>query len=251
MIKYTQRVSRPYVKALQRGYRDVRGVIGHRCPPWLGGSLDHALEHFDLMMVDHGVFRSIYPNCHRISPQVWRSSQPAPYQIAHFARCGIRTLVNLRGVRDCGSYRLERAACDRHGIRLIDFPAKSREAPSRTFFHEAKALFHGIDYPMVMHCKSGADRVGLMSALYLILAENRPVEEAMRQLSLRYGHIKQADTGVLDAVFAAYIEHASRAPIAFLDWADTHYDPAEIKRDFLARRRRGGNLLVNGVLARE
>ena len=35
-----------------------------------------------------------------------------------------------------------------------------------------------------MHCKSGADRAGLASALWLLHVERRPVAEAMKQLSL-------------------------------------------------------------------
>jgi uncharacterized protein (TIGR01244 family) len=249
MFRYTRRVTRPAVRALQSGYRGVRRSIRDDLPSWLGQSADRFFEHFDLVMVDHGVFRLIYANRHRVGRHVLRSAQPAPRDIERLARRGIRTIVNLRGDRDCGSYRLEKEACDRHGIRLIDFPAKSREAPPRAFFHEAKQLFETIDYPMLMHCKSGADRVGLMSVLYLILIEKRPVEEAIRQLSLRYGHIRQAETGVLDSVFTAYIEHNQRMPIAFLDWIDAFYDPKHLKAKFAARS--WGDVLVSGVLRRE
>jgi uncharacterized protein (TIGR01244 family) len=249
MFRYAHRLARPYMRALQSGYRGMRRSIREGSPPWLGRSADKLLEHFDLIMVDHGVFRLVYANRHAVAGAVWRSAQPSPGDIARLARRGIRTIVNLRGDRDCGSYRLEKAACERHGIKLIDFPAKSREAPPRAFFHEAKALFEGVEYPMLMHCKSGADRAGLMSVLYLILAEDRPVEDALRQLSLRYGHIKQAETGVLDSIFAAYIEHNRRMPIAFLDWIDAFYDPKLLKAKFVSRS--WGNLLVNGVLRRE
>jgi uncharacterized protein (TIGR01244 family) len=249
MFKYTRRKTRPYVRALQSGYRGMRRSIRTKLPPWLGESADRMLEHVDLIMVDHGVFRLIYANRHRVSKGVLRSAQPAPHDIARLARRGFRTIVNLRGDRDCGSYRLEKAACEQYGIRLIDFQAKSREAPSRDFFHEAKQLFESIEYPMLMHCKSGADRAGLMSVLYLILVEGRSVEDALRQLSLRYGHIRQADTGVLDSIFTAYIEHNRRNPIAFLDWIDAFYDPKQIKARFASRS--FSNLLVNGVLRRE
>jgi protein tyrosine/serine phosphatase len=38
---------------------------------------------------------------------------------------------------------------------------------------------------MLIHRKSGADRAGLMSALYLDLKEGVPMAQAKRQLSLR------------------------------------------------------------------
>jgi protein tyrosine phosphatase (PTP) superfamily phosphohydrolase (DUF442 family) len=238
------------MQALARRYRGVRGSIRDDFPPWLRHPADYLLDRFDLVMVDHGIFRLIYANRHKISNKVWRSAQPAPSDIALFARRGVRTIVNLRGDRDCGSYRLEKAACQRYGIKLVNFKSsRSRAAPDRAFFHHAKDLFERIEYPMAMHCKSGADRVGLMSVLYLIFHEGRPVEDARRQLSIWYGHFRQADTGILDAVFESYLAHNKVAPIGFLDWIDNHYDPALLTTHFRARR--WGNFVVNGFLRRE
>ncbi len=249
MPSYLKRVTRPYRKALVGGYRGMRSALRDRLPPGAARRTDHIFDHFDLYMLDHGFVRAIYPNRHRVAPDGWRSSQPAPHDIALFARQGIRTIVNLRGARDCGSYRLERASCQRYGIKLIDCPTKSREAPSAIFFREAGALFDGIDYPVLMHCKAGADRVGLMSVLYLILAKACPPEQAIRELSLRYGHIKQARTGVLTAVVQAYIRHASLKPVDFLKWVETHYDAQAVTADF--RSRSWANNLVDGILRRE
>lgn len=249
MYSYAKRVTRPYRRALKGGYLGMRRALRDRLPPWAARRADHILDHFDLYMVDHGIIRAIYPNRHQLAPGVWRSSQPAPRDIALFDQRGIRTIVNLRGARDCGSYRLERASCKRYGIRLIDFPMKSREAPPASFFREAGALFEAIDYPVLMHCKSGADRVGLMSVIYLIVAEACPAERAISELGLRYGHIRQARTGVLDAVVEAYIRHASREPVGFLRWAEKNYDAQAVTTRF--RSRSWANTLVDGILGRE
>ncbi len=249
MIRETKRLARPYMRAVQGSYRAMRRGITEASPPWLRRSLDPVLDYFDLIFVDHGVFRMIYRNRHRLSRQAWRSSQPTPRDIAVLARRGLKTIINLRGDRDCGSYRLEEEACRKYGIRLINFSVKSRQAPKAETFHEAKALFESIEYPVLLHCKSGADRAGLMSALFMILREGLPVHEAKRQLSLRFGHIRQADTGVLDMVFDSYLAHSSREPIAFLDWIDRHYDDKAIARGFRARS--WANLLVNRVISRE
>ena len=249
MIKYTKRLTRPYVRAVQGGYRSMRRSISDRSPPWLRRSLDPMLDYVDLIFVDHGIFRMAYANRHRLSADAWRSSQPAPHDIRALARRGVKTILNLRGDRDCGSYRLEAQACRKYGIRLVDFSVKSRQAPAKRVFHDAKTLFDSIEYPMMLHCKSGADRAGLMSVLYMILKENVPVEQARRQLSLRFGHIRQADTGVLDFVFDSYLAHNRRVPIAFLDWIDAHYDDKAMSKNFKAKT--WANLMVNGVMRRE
>ena len=60
-----------------------------------------------------------------------------------------------------------------------------------------------------------------------------PANDALRQLSWRFGHIKQARTGILDAFFLRYQrEGEGRKP--FLDWLDQDYDEAALRRDFHA-----------------
>jgi protein tyrosine/serine phosphatase len=188
-------------------------------------------------------------NKHRLGKDAWRAAQPAPHNIRKLARQGVRTILNLRGDRDCGSYYLEREECERLGIKLIDFQVRSRQAPTVEQIKGAKELFDSIEYPMLMHCKSGADRAGLMSVLYLHLREGVPLPEAQKQLSLRFGHFRQADTGILDRVFDSYLEHNAREPIAFLDWVDKVYDPVALKRSFRASG--WARRLVDQVLRRE
>jgi len=202
-----------------------------------------------MLFVDHGIIRLAYLNRHRLSEKAWRSAQPAPHQIGDIARLGVRNIVNLRGPRRCGSYRLEQMACERHGIRLIDYKVRSRAAPSQAEVLGARDLFNTLDGPVLFHCKSGADRVGLMSTLYLIAVDKRPVEQARKQLALRYGHIRQADTGVLDYVFERYLAANARDPIEFFDWVKTAYDPDEVQRSFVAAN--WANMLNDRILRRQ
>ncbi|MEJ2118508.1 MAG: sulfur transferase domain-containing protein [Alphaproteobacteria bacterium] len=171
------------MRAVQGSYRSMRRSLSASMPGWLGRIVDPAFEYVDLILIDHGIFRLLYANRHRLSPKAWRSSQPAPLDIRILARRGVKTIVNLRGDRDCGSYRLETTACDRRGIKLVNFSVKSRQAPDIQTFHDAKALFETLEYPILLHCKSGADRAGLMSTLYMMFVEGCPVAEAKRQLS--------------------------------------------------------------------
>lgn len=202
-----------------------------------------------MLLVDHGIFRLIYLNRHRLTETAWRSAQPAPRDIGAMARLGVRTIVNLRGERDCGAYRLQVAACKKHGIHMEELIVKSRAAPTREQVHQANDLFKRIEHPVLLHCKSGADRAGLASTLYLILHENLPVDQAVSQLSARYGHFKQADTGIIDAFFQLYLDDTRLRPMPFLNWVDTVYEPADLERQFRAGR--WANIIVNKVLRRE
>ena len=229
---------------------NTRLAMLNHTPPWLKRSAGPAISYLDMLFLDHGVFRLLYLNRHRIADsQVWRSAQPAPHQIAKMARQGVKTLVNLRGERICGSYWLAQKACDKHGIRMENFQVRSRAAPSLEELRGARDLFQRIEYPMLMHCKSGADRAGLMSVLFLHAHKGVPIEAAIHQLSLKYGHIRQADTGVLDYFFERYIDYNRQNPIGFFDWVETVYDPDEVRRSFRANGM--ANRLVNTILRRE
>lgn len=207
------------------------------------------------MLADHGVLRKLYANSHEISPgRLWRTYQPSPLDLERWAARGVKTVVNLRGPKACGVLFLEEEACKKLGLTLVNFRVYSREAPSREILHGARELFSQIDYPAIMHCKSGADRVGLMSALYLFLHEGRPLDEALQQLSWRYGHVKAGKTGVIDAAFAAYradaaARGAGMSQADFFDWVDARYDPAAVKAAF--RSRGWGDLLTEVILRRE
>jgi protein tyrosine/serine phosphatase len=204
---------------------------------------------WDLMAVDHGFARLVYPNKSRVSEKLYRSGQPLPCHFRGIAKKGIKTIVNLRGRNDSGWYVLEREGCEKYGIALVDFPTKSRDTPSKDMIHAAKRLYETIRYPALIHCKSGADRAGLMGALYRILHEGRPVEEAIEQLSWRYGHMRQAKVGMIDYFFEQYARYNRATPIPFLDWVDRIYDPAAVKASFMSQW--WANLVVDKILQRE
>jgi hypothetical protein len=58
-------------------------------------------------------------------------------------------------------------------------------------------------------------------------------EEALRQLSLRFGHVRQARTGILDAFFLTY-QRTGEGRKSFIDWVREDYDEAALRRDFHA-----------------
>ena len=202
-----------------------------------------------MLLADHGVFRLAYANRARVSADLWRSAQPSPGQIAAFARAGGRTVVNLRGGREHGSWPLQREACERHGLALVDFVLRSREAPARETVLALPALFATLRYPVLVHCKSGADRAGLFAALFLLLREGATVAEARRQLSLRFGHFRFAKTGILDAFLDAYESEGEERGIGLVEWAERIYDPEALGRRF--RTGFWSSLLADRLIRRE
>ena len=188
----------------------------------------------DLILIDHGFFRIWWHNLHEIRPGVWRCNQPSPKRIKKAAAMGIRTIINLRGMRDDGVGKLERQACDEYGLTLIDLKFFSRNVPDKQTIHAAKAVFETAQYPILMHCKSGADRAGIASAVYLLLMENVRADEAAKQLSFKYFHIRHTRTGLLDAFIESFAE-AEKNGQTFLDWVDNTLDAESVRKKFYGK----------------
>src|SRR5690242_16551346 len=168
----------------------------------------------DSLLIDHAVFRVLWDNWASVIPgRLYRSNHPTPARLAAVARRhGIRTIVNLRGHRQCGSDALSREAAARLGMKHIDAPFESRGAPHKDRILRLAAIYRSIEEPALIHCKSGADRAGLAAGLFLLL-NGGSAQEALAQLSWRFGHFRRSRTGILDAFFIRYaMEGEGRKP---------------------------------------
>ncbi len=203
----------------------------------------------DSLFVDHAIFRTVWDNLAEVIPgRLYRANHPTPGRLARYAgRLGLRTLVNLRGHRQCGSDALSRDAAARLGLTHIDMAFESRGAPHRERILRFAGIYASMATPALMHCKSGADRAGLAAGL-AILFEGGTAAQALRQLSWRYGHFSRSPTGILDAFFIHYATVAE-GRVPFLQWVERDYDEQALRATFRAS---GLSSFVNDrLLARE
>lgn len=201
------------------------------------------------LWADHAYLRIGFTNAHWIGPDMVRTNQPWPFQLAWWKKQGVRTVINLRGGK--GSfYYLEKYACEKLGLTLENFGLTSRSLPTAAEFREAKALFDRIEYPALLHCKSGADRAGIMSVLYRHFHLGHSIRDSARELGLRTLHMKAGKTGVLDYVFERYLAEADATGADFESWvARPDYDHKALKTEF--RSKLWGRLLTEVLLRRE
>lgn len=204
----------------------------------------------DHLWNDHAYLRLGFSNAHWISDELVRTNQPWPFQLKAWAENGIRTVINLRGGFDASFRALEVEACRRLGLELVDFVVASRDVPTRTQVLGARDLFGRVRYPALMHCKSGADRAGLMAVFYKHFRQGQSIREAIAQLSPRFLHVRAGLTGVLDYVFERYLAEGEPAGLTFVQWVESPaYDPAAIKADFKAAW--WGTVLTDKLMRRE
>lgn len=194
-----------------------------------------AMAWLDSICVDHGMVRLFWSNWAAVVPgRLYRCNHPNPWRLARMTRrYGLTTLINLRGATQSGSYALAKEEALNLGLDFHDLSLESRGAPQKDRIRRLFDIYASMRGPGLIHCKSGADRAGLAAGLF-VLFEGGTAAAALRQLSLRFGHIKQAKTGILDAFFLRYQREGEAAGKSFLDWLRDDYDEAALKRDFHA-----------------
>ncbi|HHB80318.1 MAG TPA: protein tyrosine phosphatase, partial [Aliiroseovarius sp.] len=183
-------------------------------------------------LADYAFFRRRWTNLHKVADGVWRSNQPGRNRYGQFPELGLKTILYLRGERHYSSVQFEQEACDAQGITLLHMDLSARSLAEGAEYVRMLEIMETAEKPLLIHCKSGADRTGLAAALYLIDQGLAPVEEAKKQLSFKYLHWKIAEPGVLDALLEAYEADSRDAPMPVRTWLLTRYDRDAIAAGF-------------------
>lgn len=193
--------------------------------------------------IDQGVVRRFWKNTAQIAPGVFRANQPDRKRLTAMQEQGVRAVLYLRGSPQGAPFRAEQQTCAALGLSFHMFHMSAHRLPTAERVLALIALFREIEKPFLMHCRAGADRTGLASAIYLLAIAARPISEARAMLSARFGHWSWSSTGVLDQLVLKYASAHKESGIGFEDWIRTAYDPETLTRDFqrqtlLARIRR-------------
>ena len=211
--------------------RSVRTSFGRDISSRSGRFWAHV--HFHLM--DHAFLRVLWNNFHQVSDEVYRANQPSPSHLRSYKDKGIKAVLNLRGFSPQSYALFEEDSCKKLGLELISVPLSSSSAPQPEKLLEIIGIMDKIPKPFVLHCKSGADRAGLVSAMYLIVQKKLSVTEAKKQLSFKYLHLDFTKTGILDYILDVFSKRLKIENIDFLDWIKQEYN-AEILNSFFKSR---------------
>ena len=187
-------------------------------------------------LFDHAFLRVFWTNHKEIAPGVFRSNQPTERRFISYHAKGLRSVLNLRGWDVYAHYQYEERICQKLGMRLENIKLNARNAPQSEDINAVVDCLGKMEKPLLFHCKSGADRAGLVSAIYLMVYEGASVQEAMKQLSFRHVHVDFTATGVLDYFLWTFEERLNDGNIAFLDWVNSEYDPETLQEAFEKRR---------------
>jgi protein tyrosine phosphatase (PTP) superfamily phosphohydrolase (DUF442 family) len=172
--------------------------------------------------------------------RIYRSAQLGRDELAKQVRAnGIKSIVNLRGAHPGQPWYDDEIAVSRAaGVVHYDYPLSANRALTPAETRDIVEILRTAPMPILVHCKSGADRSGLVAALYRSAIRHQLAREAAQELSLWYGHFPflWSGTKAMDETFQVFVrdvgqvgdvpEHSSIGPslAQLAEAAETLYD---------------------------
>lgn len=150
-------------------------------------------------------------NIHAVQAgQLYRSAQLDSSQFVRvIGEDGIKSILNLRGAHPAaGWYDTELRVAGRLGVAHYDYGISAERPVTAQQIAAILQILRTAPRPILVHCQGGADRSGLVAALYEAVIEGTSPDQAARQLSLRYGHFPYlgSKTVAMDRSFWAYVD---------------------------------------------
>lgn len=147
--------------------------------------------------------------------QFYRSAQLDKTEFARVIKeHGIKSILNLRGANPNQTwYDDEVILSNALGVIHYDYGISARRIVTPRQIAAILEILQTAPKPILVHCSAGADRAGLVAALYEAEIQGKSVDEADEQLSLAYGHFPYltSKTRAMDDSFWAYEKGSLRA----------------------------------------
>lgn len=117
------------------------------------------------------------PNLHRIDAHVYRSAQPTAAGMRELEKLGIRTVLCLRDFHDDVD---EVRGTD---LKIVRIELNAWHTDEQELVKALRVLVDSANWPVLVHCQHGADRTGLVSALYRITVQGWDRERAVDEMT--------------------------------------------------------------------
>ncbi len=117
------------------------------------------------------------PNLHKVSGTLYRSAQPSKKGMKNLKALGITTVVNLR------SFHSDRGEIGETGLGYEHIYMKAWHPEEKEAVRFLQIVTDKKRTPVLVHCQHGADRTGIMCALYRVAIDGWTKKEALREMT--------------------------------------------------------------------
>ncbi len=159
---------------------------------------------FLLLPISYFLYIAEQGNFHAITEgEAYRSAQLGADSLKHYIReYGIRSVLNLRGPNAGSSwYRDEIQVSGEYNVKHYDINLSASRELTPEQLHRLMEIFRDAPRPILIHCKSGSDRTGLVAAMWKVVIDGESKAEAKKQLSIMFGHLPVGETTAMDLFF--------------------------------------------------
>jgi protein tyrosine/serine phosphatase len=116
------------------------------------------------------------PNLHKIDDNLYRSAQPTKQGMKRLRKLGIRTIINLR------AFHSDSDKITGTGLLDEELSVKTWHIEDEDVIRVLKIIRKKENGPFLIHCQHGADRTGVMSAMYRIGEQGWSKDEAIEEM---------------------------------------------------------------------
>jgi len=117
------------------------------------------------------------PNLHQVSANLYRGAQPTPAGFRRLKELGIKTVVNLRSNGDEGE------DLGSTGLRYESIESKAFTMGDDEAARFLKIVSDPQNQPVFVHCRRGADRTGVVCALYRVAVQDWSRAQAVDEMT--------------------------------------------------------------------
>ena len=148
----------------------------------------------------------IYGNFHKIDNNAYRSAQLFSFNMPYYVeKHHIKSILNLRGT-DNKFYKDEINISKKYNIAHYDYSISASHIQTMKAMNKIVDIIKNAPKPILIHCKAGADRTSLATALYLYSIKKDII--ASKAFSLKYLHFPWlgSKTDAMDKSFEIYVK---------------------------------------------
>jgi protein tyrosine phosphatase (PTP) superfamily phosphohydrolase (DUF442 family) len=115
-------------------------------------------------------------NFFQVTTNLYRGAQPTAEGMKHLKALGIKTVINLR------AFHSDQDEVVGTGLKSVRFETKPWHAEEEDIVGFLKVVADTNNLPAFVHCRRGADRTGLMCAMYRIVVCGWSKSEAIDEM---------------------------------------------------------------------
>lgn len=116
------------------------------------------------------------PNLHKVSDVLYRSAQPSATGMRNLEALGVKTVLSLR------SFHSDKREARGTKLALVRVRFDTWDVDEDELVDALRILRDPAKQPVLLHCKHGADRTGMIIALHRIVFEGWTKAEAIDEM---------------------------------------------------------------------